>query len=82
MVKVLWNLEIKLHKVYGFYFGPKVILVLEGFDLYIRNTVESLVDSTWRTWNSEALQALVDLQDVKFIESIPLSRTQRMDRDG
>ena len=45
-------------------------------------TVDSLIDSTSRTWNSQALRALMDPEDVKIIESIPLSRSQMMDRDG
>ena len=45
-------------------------------------TVDSLIDSTSRTWKSQVLWALMDPQDVKIIESIPLSRTQMMDRDG
>ena len=51
-------------------------------NLYPDLTVESLIDSTSRTWNTEAIRALVDPQDAKLIESIPLSRTQRVDRDG
>ena len=45
-------------------------------------TVDSLIDSTSRTWNSHALRALMDPQDVKIIESIPLSKSQMVDRDG
>lgn len=45
-------------------------------------TVDSLIDSTSRTWNSQALRALVDPHDVKIIESISLSRTQMVDREG
>ena len=41
-----------------------------------------LIDSTSRTWNSQALRNLVDPQDVKIIENIPMSRTQMVDRDG
>ena len=44
--------------------------------------MESLIDSTSRTWNSHAIRLLVDLQDAKLIESLPLSRIQRVDRDG
>ena len=43
--------------------------------------MESLIDSTSRTWNSQAIRALVDPHDAKLIESIPLSKTQRVDRD-
>ena len=45
-------------------------------------TVDSLIDSTSRTLNSQALRALVDLHHVKIIESISLSRTQMVDREG
>ena len=45
-------------------------------------TVDSLIDSTSRTWNSHTLRAMMDPQDVKIIESIPLSKTQMVDRDG
>ncbi|XP_056848447.1 uncharacterized protein LOC130498828 [Raphanus sativus] len=45
-------------------------------------TVDSLIDSTSRTWNSQALRTLVDPQDVKIIESIPLSKVHLRDRDG
>ena len=51
-------------------------------NLYPELTVESLIDSTSRTWNLEVIRALVDPQDAKLIESIPLGRTQRVDRDG
>ena len=51
-------------------------------NLYLDLTVESLIDSNSHTWNSQAIRALVDLQDAKLIESIPLSRIQRIDRDG
>jgi len=44
--------------------------------------VESLIDSSSRTWNSQAIRFLVDPQDAKIIESIPLSRTRRVDTDG
>ena len=44
-------------------------------------TVDSLIDSTSRTWNSQAIQTLVDPQDVKIIGSILLSRTQMINRD-
>ena len=45
-------------------------------------TVDSLIDPTTQTWNSQALRAFVDSQGVKLIESIPLSRTQMVDRVG
>ena len=44
--------------------------------------MDSLIDVTSRTWNSHAIRTLVDPQDAKNIESIPLSRIQRVDRDG
>ena len=44
--------------------------------------MESLIDPTSCTWNLEAIRALVDPLDAKLIESIPLSKTQRVDRDG
>ena len=44
-------------------------------------TVDSLINSASRTWNSQAIQALVDPQDVKIIESIPLSRILMRDMD-
>ena len=40
-------------------------------DNYSDLTVDSLIDPTSRTWNSQALRLLVDPQDVKIIESIP-----------
>ena len=51
-------------------------------NLYPDLTVDSLINSTSRTWNSQAIRALVEPQDAKLIESLPLSRTQRIDRDG
>ena len=51
-------------------------------NLYLDLTVDSLIDSTSRTWNSQAIRALVEPRDAKLIESLPLSRTQRTDRDG
>ncbi|CAN6986981.1 unnamed protein product, partial [Brassica rapa subsp. trilocularis] len=45
-------------------------------------TVDSLIDPTTRNWNLQALRDLVDPQDVKLIESIPLSRIQMVDRAG
>ena len=44
-------------------------------------TVDALIDLVSRTWNSQAIWALVDPQDAKIIESIPLSKTQMVDRD-
>ena len=44
-------------------------------------TMDSLIDSTSRTWNSHALQTFVDPHDVKIIESMPLSKTEMVDRD-
>ncbi|XP_048609324.1 uncharacterized protein LOC125585043 [Brassica napus] len=35
----------------------------------------------WKSWD-KVIRNLVDPQDVKIIESIPLSRIQRIDRDG
>ena len=45
-------------------------------------TLDSLIDSASRRWNSQVLRTLVDPQDVKIIESIPLSRNQMADRYG
>ena len=44
--------------------------------------MDSLINSESRTWNLQAIQALLDPQDVKIIESISLSRNQLEDRDG
>ena len=44
--------------------------------------MDSLIDVTSRTWNSQAIRTLVDPQDAKIVESIPLSRIQTVDRDG
>lgn len=44
--------------------------------------MDSLINVSSRTWNLQALQALVDPRDMKIIESIPLSRVQTVDRDG
>ena len=41
-----------------------------------------LIMDTSHTWNSQAIRVLVDSLDEKLIESIPLSRTQKIDRDG
>ena len=45
-------------------------------------TVEFFIDPASWTWNSQAIRALVDPQDAKIIESIPLSRNQMVDKDG
>lgn len=50
-------------------------------NLYPYLTVDSLIDPHLQRWNSQALQALVDPQDVKLIESIPLSRTRMADQE-
>ena len=44
--------------------------------------MDSLIDETSRTWNSQVIRTLVDPQDVQIIESIPLSRIRTADRDG
>ena len=44
-------------------------------------TVDSLIDSATRTWKSQAIRDFVGPQDVKLIESIPLSRTHMVDMD-
>ena len=44
--------------------------------------VDSLINTTSRTWNSQVIRDLVDLQDPKIIESIPLSMTHMVDKDG
>ena len=49
---------------------------------YLDLTVDSLINSATRTWNSHAIRALVDPQDVKISESIPLSMTNMADKDG
>ena len=36
-------------------------------------TVDSLINTNARTWNSQAIRALIDPDDAKIIESIPLS---------
>ena len=50
-------------------------------NLYPNLIVDSLVNSTSRTWNLQAIRVLVDPQFAKLVESIPLSRTQRIDSD-
>lgn len=44
--------------------------------------MDSLIIPGSRTWNSQAIRALVDPQDAKIIESIPLSRINMEDKDG
>ncbi|CAN7120616.1 unnamed protein product [Brassica rapa subsp. narinosa] len=51
-------------------------------NLYPDLIVDALIDSTSRTWNSQAIRDLVDPRDAKLIESLPLSRTQRTNSDG
>ena len=51
-------------------------------NFYSDLTVDSLINTTSRTWNLQVLRDLVDPQDVKIIEIIPLSRTQMLDKDG
>ena len=51
-------------------------------NLYPDLTVDFLINITSRTWNLQVIRTLVDPQDVKLIESIPLSQTQTADLDG
>ena len=44
--------------------------------------MDFFIDPTSRTWNLQAIQALVDPHDAKIIKSIPLSRNQMVDKDG
>ena len=44
--------------------------------------MDSLINQESRTWNLQAIMALVDPHDVKIIGSIPLSRNQMEDRNG
>ena len=44
--------------------------------------MDSLINSESRSWNLQAIRALVDPTDAKIIESIPLSRNQLEDRNG
>ena len=44
--------------------------------------MDSLIDETSRTWNSQVIRTLVDPNDAQIIESIPLSRFRTADRDG
>ena len=50
-------------------------------NLYPNLTVDLLIDPHLRRWNSPAIRALVDPQDVKLIENIPLSRTWQTKMD-
>ncbi|XP_033130110.1 uncharacterized protein LOC108870173 [Brassica rapa] len=50
------------------------------YNLYPNLTVDFLIDSTSRTWNSQAIRVLVDPKDAKIIESIQLSRSLMVDR--
>ena len=45
-------------------------------------TVDSLINQESRTWNLQAIRTLVEPDDAKMIESIPLSRNQMEDRNG
>ena len=49
---------------------------------YPDRTVDSLINLESRTWNLEAIKALVDPHDAQIIESIPLSRNPMDDRNG
>ena len=51
-------------------------------NLYPYLTVDSLIDVTSRTWNSQAIRTLMDPQDAKMIECIHLSRIKTVDRNG
>ena len=51
-------------------------------DTYQDLTVDSLIDPISRTWKSQVIRDLVDPQDAQIIESIPLSKTQLVDRNG
>ena len=51
-------------------------------NLYPDLTVDFLINITSRTWNLQVIRTLVDPQDLKLIESIPLSQTQTADLDG
>ena len=44
--------------------------------------MDSLINVESRTWNLSVIRTLVDPDDVKIIESIPLSRNQISDRNG
>lgn len=51
-------------------------------NLYHDFTVNYLINTSSRTWNSQAIRTLVDVHDVKLIESIALNRIQLVDKDG
>ena len=51
-------------------------------NLYPELTVDALIDGTSRSWNLQVIRTLVDPQDVKIIESIPISRFHLEDRNG
>lgn len=51
-------------------------------NIYPELTVDALIDGTSRAWNLQVIRTLVDPQDVKLIESIPLSRVPAGDRNG
>lgn len=51
-------------------------------NIYPDLIVDSLINANSRTWNLQANRSLVDTQDVKIIESIPLNQTQVVYRDG
>ena len=57
------------------------ITVTHQHNSYPDLTVDSLIDSATRTWKSQAIRDFVGPQDVKLIESIPLSRTHMADMD-
>ena len=44
--------------------------------------MDSLIDPISRTWKSQVIRDLVDPQDAQIIESIPLSKTHMVDRNG
>ena len=52
-------------------------------NLYPELTVDSLIDGIFRTWNLQVIWTMADPQDMKIIESTPLSRFHTEDRmDG
>ena len=48
---------------------------------YLKN-IEKKIQETRRKWNLQAIRTLVEPQDAKMIESIPLGRNQMEDRNG
>lgn len=44
--------------------------------------VDSLINTTSRTWNLHAIQSLVDPQDIQIVQSMHLSRIQMSERNG